>query len=111
MTRMQQLTQEITKIVEKNRNTIRSLETSGPNGGNNAATIDGWAHSPSRTITRAANMVDVDLLITLPYWSGSNPTPATAIPVCIYNEVVDAYCKIFNKDRWCDLGEVPIREK
>jgi hypothetical protein len=70
---------------------IDSLSTRGPNGGRNARHIEGWQLSPNQTVTKACNMAG---LLTLPYWSGKNPTPSTAIPWCVWKDAHDAYVSL-----------------
>jgi len=92
MTRTEQLTNAINDIVRNHQAEIDELPTRGPNGGTNARNIDGWSHSPDGTITRAANLSECPVMN---YWEGSLPTPSSAIPTCIIDEVREAYNRIF----------------
>jgi len=93
-TRTEKLIEEIKKIAEKYQKEINGLSYNGPNGGTNARLIPGWYHTGNATITRACGIAGVP---RLNYWSGSNPTPATSIPLCISIDVIKAYKKIFKK--------------
>lgn len=92
MTRTEKLAKKISKIYTKNGEEIAQLETSGPRGGNNARTIEGWANIGNGTITRAVKLAGVP---TMKYWSGSAPTASTALPACILEDCYDAYYEIF----------------
>lgn len=92
MNRTMQLAEKIKKIEANHSEEIKALNRRGVKGGTNALYIDGWIHSPSGTITRAAHIAK---LPTMPYWSGSAPTPSTAIPRCVYADVCAAYAEIF----------------
>lgn len=92
MTRTEELTNAINDIVRNHHAEIDVLPTRGPNGGANARNIDGWSHSPNGTITRAANLSNCPVMH---YWDGPLPTPASAIPTCIIDEVSKAYNHIF----------------
>ena len=94
MTRTQELAKSIQKIYEVNKKAIDSLPTKGPNGGTNAATIVGWENYRNGTITRAANMTDMPVMN---FWSGSAPTPSSALPDMCYDEIINEYKRIFNK--------------
>jgi hypothetical protein len=91
-TRTEKLAELIKKIVEAHKSEIENLPTRTPHGGANAKNIKGWSHSPNGTITRACNLAGV---LVLDYWSGCNPTPASAIPTCILEEVKEAYVNVF----------------
>lgn len=95
MTRTQQLAEELAKlltpeIIAK----IKALPTKGPRGGNNAKTIPGWSHSPNGTISYACNKAGIP---TMKFWSGSAPTPSTAIPTCLASVAQALYNKIFTE--------------
>jgi hypothetical protein len=93
MTRTQNLTNQIKAIYLSKQDQVSALPRTGPNGGSNAAYIDGWTHSPNGTISKACGLAGVPLM---PLWSGSLPTPSTAIPSCMYDDVMAAYTAIFN---------------
>jgi hypothetical protein len=93
MTRTQKLSIEIQNIYLRNKIAISALDRRGPNGGTNANNIMGWTRSPSGTVTKAANMTDLPVLNL---WDGSAPTPSSAIPECVYADIVRVYNKIFN---------------
>ena len=95
MTRTEKLAQEIQKIYESKKAIIEDLDRQTPLGGSNAKNIIGWDNPHNGTITRAANMTDMPVL---PYWSGSNPTPASAIPKCVLASVEQAYDAIFKSN-------------
>jgi len=92
MTRTEKLSNEIGRIISEQKSEIEQLKYRGPNGGKNAALIEGWSHTGNGTITKAANMAGCP---TMNYWSGHMPTPATSIPKCILKEAEAAYKKIF----------------
>ena len=92
LTRTEKLSQAIQEIYEANKIAIKNLDTKGPNGGTNAANISGWINHGNGTITKAANESQMPVLN---YWSGSAPTPSSAIPACVYNDCVKAYDRIF----------------
>jgi hypothetical protein len=91
-TRTEQLADAIEKIYQANKADIDTLPNHGPNGGRNAATISGWTNYGNGTITRAANMTNMPVMS---YWSGSAPTPSSALPEMCYKEITKAYNKIF----------------
>ena len=91
-TRTQKLITICNALYAVNKTEIDALATNGPRGGCNAAYIDGWAHNGIAVITRAANLSD---LPTMPYWSGSAPTPATSIPRCVNDLLIGAHTKLF----------------
>lgn len=95
MTRLQQLAIKIDDIYQAHKAEIDALSRSGPKGGTNAAYISGWVAPGITAISRAANMSKH--MPTLNYWSGSNPTPSTAIPLCAFKDMSLAYNKIFNR--------------
>jgi hypothetical protein len=94
MTRTQKLANKIREIYIANKAEVDSLPTSGPGGGTNAKRIEGWAHSPNSTISKAFGLACV---IRMNWWDGPAPTPATAIPDCMYDDVKNAYDKIFHE--------------
>jgi hypothetical protein len=57
----------------------------GPRGGRNARHIKGWVHTGDQTLTKACHAAGV---ITMPWYSGSAPTPARAIPECLYRRLL-----------------------
>ena len=81
-------------IAENHAVEIALLPRKGPSGGSNAANIPGWVLSPNGTVSKAAKLANVP---TLSHWSGSLPTPSTAIPGCIALECRLAYESIFGK--------------
>lgn len=91
-TKTQQLTCAIQAIFVANRAEIDSLATTGKNGGTNAARIEGGSNYHNGTITRAANMSNMPVL---DYWSGSAPTPSSALPACVQSEVLGEFNRIF----------------
>ena len=91
-TRTQKLAKEIDKIYKANKTKIDALPNRGPQGGINAANIPGWSNYGNGAITRAANIASIP---TMRYWSGSAPTPSTALPSCVYDEITAAYNRIF----------------
>ena len=94
MTRTEKLAQKIQKLYAQHKTKIDNLPTSGPKGGNNAATILGWTHLGNGTITKACNIANVP---TMPFWSGSCTTPARSIPTCIADKCIKLYHQIFVK--------------
>jgi hypothetical protein len=93
-TKTVRLAKIIQDIYEQNKIKIDALPIKGPLGGHNAKFIEGWKNLGNGTITKSVNMTS---LPTLNYWSGSNPTPSTAIPKCVYDKIKAAYDKVFNK--------------
>lgn len=93
MTKTQQLAALISDIYNKHKADIDALPTRGVNGGTNAAYIDGWVNIGNGTITKAINKTGMP---TLNYWSGSSPTPATAAPAFVMDDINNAYKSIFN---------------
>ncbi len=94
-TRTEKLTVKCNDIYAKHKPAIDSLDRYGPRGGVNAAYIDGWTHHGNGTITRACNMSDIPIK---PYWSGSLPTAASAIPTCVVDDLLTAYKDIFKTE-------------
>lgn len=92
--RLDKLVIEIRSMYEANWVDIDNLPTLTERGGRNARNISGWSHSPNGTVTKAARIAGCPVL---PYWSGSAPTPASAIPSCIWREAIEACQKIYNK--------------
>lgn len=96
MNKTQLLSKELEKIYAAHANEIKKLSYTGPRGGHNAANIPGWSVLGIHAVTRAAKLAN---LPTLSAWSGSNPTPSTAIPACIRWEARNAYIRIFDKEK------------
>jgi hypothetical protein len=94
MTRIEKLAKEIEKLYEENQSVIDALPIRGPSGGTNARYIEGWKNYQNGTITRAANMTNMPVL---QFWSGHNPTPSSALPKCLYDQIMQAYKEIFDK--------------
>jgi hypothetical protein len=92
MTRIERLASKIEKIYQTNKAAIDILPNRGPNGGTNAASIEGWMNYGNGTITKAANMTHMPVMN---YWSGSAPTPSSALPAICYEEITKAYNDIF----------------
>ena len=92
-TRTEKLTVKCNDIYAKHKSEIDSLDRHGPLGGQNAAGIPGWCNHGNGTITRACNMSNMPVL---PYWSGSLPTPSSAIPLCAMAELLTGYKDIFS---------------
>ncbi len=92
MTRTEQLTEKIETIYRANKSEIDALPQGGPQGGTNAAYIEGWICLGNGTITRAANLSSLPVL---PYWSGPSPTPSSSIPECVSDEIEKTYKSIF----------------
>lgn len=91
-TRTERLAQELALIAERHENEISALSYRGPRGGRNAKHIPGWRCMGNHAITRAAGLAGVP---QMSYWSGSAPTPSTAIPACMADEALEAYKLIF----------------
>lgn len=92
MTRTEILEKEIIKIRSAHSDEIAGIPKEGPRGGRNAATIKEWRQSPNGTISKICNQY---YDISMNHWDGSRRTPTVAIPVCIYDECLAAYEKIF----------------
>ena len=92
MNRTQQLSSRISEIAANHSTEIKSLSKRGPQGGSNAKAIEGWSALGNHAISRAARLAGVPCMS---YWSGSSPTPSTAIPSCIAKESLAAYREIF----------------
>jgi hypothetical protein len=93
MNRIEKLSIEIEKIILKNKKALSALEFKSPRGGHNARFIQGWKNCGNAAVTRAAKIAQCP---TLNYWSGSAPTPSTAIPFCISEKIFKKYSEIFN---------------
>lgn len=91
-TRTQKLSAKFNEIYTKYKKEIDALPRRGPRGGTNAAHITGWVAIGNGTITKAANQSKMP---TLNYWSGSHPTPSSAIPYVAHVDMMHAYNAIF----------------
>jgi len=89
MSRTQQLAKEIQELIKGKK---FSLEWRGPLGGTNARLIEGWSQPTNGTISKACKMAGVP---TMNWWSGSLPTPTTAIPTQLVGPTYELYLKIF----------------
>ncbi len=94
-TRTEQLTRVARAVFLKHADAIHNLPVRGPSGGKNALYIKGWSQSPNCTITRAVNLAGGSVL---PYWTGTGPTPASAIPTVVLPALQKASHHIFGDD-------------
>ena len=95
MTRTERLAAEIKKAYLENKEAIdESISEKGPRGGYNCLIRPGWTHSISGTVTKACNMAGVPVGS---WWSGSAPTPSSAIPTLLMERAMKAYNEIFGE--------------
>jgi hypothetical protein len=92
--RYEQLAIALADIYTKHADEIASIPREGAKGGANARSIEGWTPSPSTSVSK---IVRREGWAHMNYWSGSNPTPSTAIPACIYDEVLVAYNRLYKE--------------
>lgn len=92
MTRTQQLAVKIQAIYMTHKAEIDMLPHYGPRGGCNACGIQGWVNLGNGTITKAALKTDMPVKN---WWSGSMPTPSSAVPMCASWDILAAHKQVF----------------
>lgn len=93
--RYQDLAIAIADIYTQNADEIARLPRISPKGGSNGRTIEGWVQSPCSAVSK---IVRREGWAHLNWWHGSNPTPGTAVPECIYSSLLTVYNNLYKED-------------
>jgi len=89
MNKTQELANKLENIWENISDDEKKLSFYGPRGGRNARFIPGWICVGNQTITKACIIAGIPIMN---YWSGSAPTPSTAIPKILYDKYIVLGC-------------------